>query len=331
MDAPPDIPRPLPGKPVRLLDQFRFYLRQNNYRYATEKTYMHWVVQYIRFHGKRHPDEMGPAEVEAFLNHLSVTRSCTDSTQRVALNSLACFYNKFRKRELGTLNLRFGRRFKRPPAVFSHDEALAIIEQLDDPVRLISQLMYGSGLRISEVLRLRVKDLDFSMQQLIVREGKGKRDRVTVLPRGLEGRLNRQIALAASLHDQDRANGVGPVWMPYALGRKFPNAGYSLKWQFIFPGDKPAIDPQTGIIRRHHIHPDRVRRAVRAAMEATRIHKHAGPHTFRHSFATRMLEQGYDICTVQELLGHSDVSTTERYLHVMNRGGLGVISPLDRG
>ena len=331
MDAPSDIPRQLPAKPVRLLDQFRFYLRQNNYRYATEKTYVHWVTQYIRFHGKRHPDEMGPAEVEAFLNHLSVNRSCTDSTQKVALNSLACFYNKFRQRELGALNLRFGRRFKRPPSVFSHQEAITIIDQLDDPLRLICQLMYGSGLRISEALRLRVKDLDFSMQQLIVREGKGKRDRVTVLPKGLEERLNCQIALAASLHDQDRANGIGPVWMPYALGRKFPNAGYSFKWQFIFPGDKPAVDPQTGIVRRHHVHPDRVRRAVRGAMESAGIHKHAGPHTFRHSFATRMLEQGYDIRTVQELLGHSDVSTTERYLPVMNRGGLGVISPLDRG
>lgn len=329
MDGNRTTPQPLPKRPVRLMDQFRTFLRQRNYRYATEKTYVFWVLQYIRFHEKRHPDQMGALEVEQFLNYLAVDRCCTDSTQKVALNSLVCFYGKFRGRPLGQLNLRFGRRFKRPPSVFSHDEAMAIINQLHDPVRLITEVMYGSGLRISEALRLRVKDIDFSMKQLVVREGKGKRDRVTVLPAGLEDRLREQILLAEKLFTQDRERGVGPAWMPYALGRKYPHAGYKLAWQFIFPGDRPAMDPQTDILRRHHLYPDRVRRAIKKAMAVAGIHKHAGPHTFRHSFATRMLEHGYDIRTVQELLGHSDVSTTERYLHVLNRGGLGVISPLD--
>ncbi|WP_372653042.1 integron integrase [Alcanivorax borkumensis] len=326
-----DIPVSIPDTPVRLLDQFRAWLRTNHYRYQTERTYVHWVVTYIRYHDRRHPREMSSPEIQAFLTHLATQRHCSPATQKIALNALNCFYRKFLKIEFPALNFRQSRKSRRPPVVFTDEEARIIIKQLKDPFKLMAELMYGSGLRVSEALRLRIKDMDFGQGQLIVREGKGNKDRVTVLPGQLHGRLKLQIDLATSYYKQDRENGVGPAWMPYALARKYSGQASQLGWQFIFPSREPARDPQTGIIRRHHHHPDTIRKQIKHAAQKVGIVKLCGPHTFRHSFATRLLESGYDIRTVQELLGHSDVSTTERYLHVLNRGGLGVISPLDRG
>ena len=326
-----DIPVSIPEKPVRLIDQFRAWMRANHYSYQTERTYVHWTVAYIRHHGLRHPREMSSPEIQAFLTYLAAQRHCSPSTQKIALNALNCFYRKFLKIDFPPLEFRQSRKNPRPPVVFTDKEAMAIIALLSDPFKLMAELMYGSGLRVSEALRLRIKDIDFEQQQLIVREGKGNKDRVTVLSDQLHERLKAQIELATSYYKQDRLNGVGPAWMPYALARKYKGEASQLVWQFIFPSREPAIDPQTGITRRHHHHPDTIRRMVKTAAQEAGILKLCGPHTFRHSFATRLLEGGYDIRTVQELLGHSDVSTTERYLHVMNRGGLGVISPLDRG
>lgn len=326
-----DIPKSLPGRPVKLMDRFRAWMRQNHYRYPTEQTYVHWVKKYIRYHRLRHPREMGATEIEEFLTFLALRRYCSPATQKIALNSLNCFYRKFMGIDYGQLRFRNSRRKTRVPTVFTDKEAREIVAKLEEPARLITELMYGAGLRVSEVLRLRIKDLDFESGRIIVREGKGGKDRVTMLPRSLEERLLRQVSLAERLYALDQERGVGPAWMPYGLSRKYPGAGSKLVWQFIFPSKEPARDPQTGIIRRHHYHPDNVRKHIKRAVEACGIRKHCGPHTFRHSFATRLLEGGYDIRTVQELLGHSDVSTTQRYLHVMNRGGVGVISPVDQG
>lgn len=325
-----DIPVPVKPQPVRLTDQFRLWLRQNNYRYKTEQTYLHWLVAYIRFHKLRHPKDMGAPEIEAFLTHLSTDRFCSVGTQKVALNALNCFYRKFLRVDFPDLAFRPAKRRPRVPVVFTDAEARSIIDQLHDPYRLMAELMYGSGLRVSEMLRLRIKDIDFGQGQIIVREGKGNKDRITMLPRSLEDRIRNQIEIAEGYYETDRAHGVGPAWMPHALARKYSGAASQLVWQFIFPSREPAVDPQTGIVRRHHHHPDTIRRYIKRAAIECGIKKLCGPHTFRHSFATRLLESGYDIRTVQELLGHADVSTTQRYLHVMNRGGLGVISPVDR-
>lgn len=325
-----DVPRKLPARPVRLMDRFRVWMRTRQYRYPTECTYVHWVKQYIRYHGMRHPSEMGAREIEAFLSWLATQRLCSPATQKVALNALNCFYAKFLEIDYGKVFFRRPSRRPRVPVVFTHAEATAIIESLREPVRLIAELMYGSGLRVSEALRLRIKDIDFGHGQIVVREGKGDKDRVTMLPRTTEERLHRHIEAAEKLFELDRARGIGPAWIPHGLARKYHGAGSQRMWQFIFPSADPAQDPQTGIIRRHHYHPSRVRKNMKKAVEDCGIRKHCGPHTFRHSFATRLLEAGYDIRTVQELLGHADVSTTQRYLHVMNRGGVGVVSPVDR-
>lgn len=325
-----DIPSALPAKPPRLMDQFRTWMRAQNYRYTTEQTYVHWVLAYIRFHGRRHPREMGAPEIEAFLTHLSARRNCSTATQKIALNALNCFYRKFLKIDYPDLAFRKSAKPARVPVVFTDTEARALIDQLKDPYRLMAEIMYGTGLRVSEMLRLRIKDIDFGQRQIIVREGKGGKDRVTMLPDSLSERIQVQIHIAEKYYEMDRKQGIGPAWMPYALARKYSGEASQLGWQFIFPSKEPAVDPQTGIVRRHHHHPDTIRKKIKAARQHCGITKLCGPHTFRHSFATRLLEAGYDIRTVQELLGHSDVSTTQRYLHVMNRGGLGVISPVDR-
>ncbi|MFN3713459.1 MAG: integron integrase [Alcanivoracaceae bacterium] len=325
-----DIPSALPRQSPRLMDQFRTWMRAQNYRYTTEQTYVHWVLVYIRFHGRRHPREMGAKEIEAFLSDLSARKNCSVATQKIALNALNCFYRKFLKIDYPDLAFRKSSRKPRVPVVFTDEEARALIGELVDPWRLMAEIMYGAGLRVSEMLRLRIKDIDFGQRQIIVRDGKGGRDRVTMLPDSLRERIELQIDIAQKYYEMDRLQGIGPAWMPYALARKYPGEASQLGWQFIFPSRDPAKDPQTGIVRRHHHHPDSIRKYIKTARTKCGITKLCGPHTFRHSFATRLLESGYDIRTVQELLGHADVSTTQRYLHVLNRGGLGVISPVDR-
>lgn len=324
-----DIPVSIPAKPQRFIDQFRFFIRSRNYKYTTEQTYVKWVLHFIRFHNRVHPGTMGVTEVEQFLDYLAVERNVSKGTQAVALNALVFLYREFLGVDLEKIDFQHSRRETRVPTVFSHQEANKVISLLDEPYKLMSQLMYGSGLRVSECLRLRVKDIDFNMNQIVVHEGKGGKDRITVLPEILIPELRLQIERVEATLTLDQLNGVGPVWMPHALARKYPSEGKRLAWQFLFPATKPALDPRENITRRHHIHRTVIRRNVTNAVRQADIAKQASCHTFRHSFATRLLERGYDIRTVQELLGHTNVETTQRYTHVLNRGGLGVYSPID--
>ena len=325
-----DIPKKLPDKPVRLIDQIRAEIRSRNLSYATEKTYIQWVVRFIRFHGRKHPVNMGDREVEAFLNDLSVNRQCSVNTQKVALNSLVFLYREFLKREL-QLSYRPAKSVKHIPVVFTHDEAMTVIGNLEGIYQLIAQLLYGSGLRISECLRLRVKDVDFGMNHIVVRDTKGYKDRVSILPELLRQKLRLQIDYVKSLNQIDSAEGAGEVYLPYALARKYPNAARSLAWQYCFPAKNISIDPRSSVRRRHHVLTQSAQRQIRRAIERAGINKRASSHTFRHSFATRLLEAGYDLRTIQEYLGHADVKTTEIYTHVVKQMQRPVVSPIDQG
>ncbi len=324
-----DIPKMIPSPPVKLLDRLRFFIRSQDLTYKTEQTYVAWIAQFIRFHNMRHPEQMGAPDVTAFLNHLSLNRNVAKNTQRTALNALVFFYKKFLHRDLGDLNIRYASRQQRIPVVFTHEEASAVINNLSAPYQLMAKLMYGSGLRLSECIKLRVMDVDFGMSNLLVRNGKGNKDRRTVLPQSVVEPLQVQIELVKRLHNFDMGNGHGSVYLPNALARKYPSAPFQLGWKFVFPAANVAKDPRSETIRRHHVMDSSVQRNIKKAIRDANISKHCGSHTFRHSFATRLLEQGYDIRTIQELLGHSDVKTTEIYTHVVNRGGKGVISPVD--
>lgn len=326
-----DIPLPVPDNATRFLDQLRGYIRTQGLALKTEKTYIHWVIRYIRFHGLKHPETMGAAEVEAFLSHLSLRRNVSQSTQRTALNALVFLYNRFLGRPLGKLAWRGANANKRIPTVFTHHEAMSVINQLPSPYALMARLMYGSGLRISECARLRVNDIDFEMGTLVVRDGKGNKDRTTVLPESIRLQLRAQIESALAQHKKDLLDGFGRVYLPNALARKYPSAETEPGWQYVFPASRLALDPRSNVTRRHHVLDRSVQKFVKQAIRAAGIMKKAGCHTFRHSFATRLLEQGYDIRTIQTLLGHSDVSTTQIYTHVVKRGALGVRSPMDAG
>lgn len=332
-----DVPSALPDKPTRLIDQLRALIRSRNLAYRTEKTYVHWVLRYIRFHGRQHPRELGATHVDAFLSHLAIQRQCSPATQKTALNALIFLYRELLVQPLDGLHFSYARKSQRVPVVFSHEEAQALISHLSGINQMVARLIYGSGLRINEALRLRVKDVDFAMQQITVRAGKGNKDRTTLLPDSLIHPLTLQIDSALATHCQDIANGLGEVYMPFALARKYPRQARSPGWQYIFPASRLAVDPRashddgSAIRRRHHVLDRTVQRAIMLAMRDANIHKHGNSHTLRHSFATRLLEHGYDIRTIQKLLGHADVKTTEIYTHVVQKGGLGVISPLDRG
>ncbi len=324
-----DIPKPIPAKPVRFLDQLRAFIRTKHLAYRTEKTYVSWVARFIRFHKMRHPDEMGEAEIEAFLNYLALDRHVSPATQRVALNALVFCFKKFMKREILQLDITYAKSKVSIPAVYSHSEAMSVIELLNDPYQLICRILYGSGLRINEALRLRVLDIDFSMSSLMVRNGKGNKDRVTLLPDSCVDDLKAQITAVEQLHEFDLKSGHGDVYLPYALARKYPSASRKLAWQYVFPASKVSVDPRSDIKRRHHVMDRTLQKNVRRAITQAQINKKSGCHTFRHSFATRLLEAGYDLRTIQELLGHSDIRTTEIYTHVVKKGGRGVISPID--
>lgn len=324
-----EIPIPVAAGSSRFLDQLRAHIRAQGLAYHTEKTYVHWVLHYIHFHGKRHPRDLGVADVEAFLSHLSLDRDVTKGTQRIALNSLAYLYNRFLNQPLGDLQWKPARRPPRIPTVFSHQEATLVIQQMTPPYSIMTKLMYGSGLRISECLRLRIKDIDFGMQTLVIREGKGSKDRTTVLPESLVQPLQHQIEQTLTIHAKDLAQGFGHVYLPNALARKYPDAATAPEWQFVFPAPRLSSDPRTGEWRRHHIIERSLQKAVKDAIRAAGIRKKASCHTFRHSFATRLLERGYDLRTIQTLLGHSDIATTQIYTHVVKKGALGVCSPID--
>ncbi|KUJ81580.1 integron integrase [Microbulbifer flavimaris] len=325
-----DIKRRLPQRPVRFLDQLRQHMRGAGLAYTTERTYIHWIRRFILFHRKRHPKEMGVPDVENFLTYLSESRDCSVGTQRIVLNALVYLYVRFMGIPLDGLRFTHAKRPQRLPVVYSRAEIASILAYLNGAARLRVQLLYGAGLRSAELLSSRVKDIDFASNNIIVRAGKGNKDRTTMLPQALTGDLRRQIGRVELLHAQDLADGYGEVYLPDALARKYPNAASEIAWQYLFPASRPGPCPRTGVVRRHHLHPTALSKQIRCAVKAAGIHKPARAHAFRHSFATHLLEEGYDLRTIQELLGHSDISTTEIYTHVVNRGGKGVKSPMDR-
>jgi integron integrase len=316
----------------KLLDQLRERIRVKHYSIRTEQSYVQWVRRYIIFHGKRHPAEMGKRELEAFLTSLAVERNVSAATQTQALSALLFLYKEVLELDFPWLTeVTRAKRARRLPAVLTVSETKQLIRAVDDPVmRLVIGLLYGTGMRLLECLRLRIKDVEFARREIVVREGKGNKDRVTMLPDRLADALQAHIEFVKAQHEADLAVGRGEVWLPGALETKYPNAPKMLAWQYVFPAEGFSVDPRSGAVRRHHVDDKRVQRSVKRAAARAGIAKLVTPHTLRHSFATHLLEAGYDIRTVQELLGHADVATTMIYTHVLNRGGRGVTSPLDR-
>jgi integron integrase len=322
---PPEPPKP------RLLDRVRHAIETRHYSRRTEKAYIHWIKRYIFFHGKRHPAEMGAAEVAAFLTSLAVQGKVAASTQNQALSALLFLYREVLGIELPWLDDVV--RAKRPlhlPVVLTRDEVRAVIQRLHAAPRLMAILLYGAGLRLLECCRLRVQDVDFATNQIVIRDGKGHKDRTTMLPAAVKAELITHLERVRRQHEDDLRHGAGWVELPGALMRKYPNAGRDWGWQWVFPATRIYVDRITGQRRRHHLHESVLQRAVKDAVRGAGIAKPATCHTFRHSFATHLLEDSHDIRTVQELLGHRDVSTTMIYTHVLNRGPAGVRSPADR-
>jgi len=317
--------------PPRLLDSLRHAIRARHCSIRTEAAYVDWVRRFILFHGKRHPRELGASEVTAFLTPLAGDRSVAPSTQNQAKSALLFLYRLVLGVQLPWLDeVVAAKDRRRLPVVLTPGEVRKLLEELGGTVGLIASLLYGSGMRVLEGLRLRVKDVDFQRREIVVRDGKGGKDRVTVLPENLILPLQQQLSRARALHERDLAEGYGQVWLPDALSVKCPSAPRAWGWQWVFPSAVKSVDPRSGVLRRHHLNEASVQKAVAAAARRAGIVKPCSPHVLRHSFATHMLQAGYDIRTVQELLGHSDVSTTMIYTHVLERGGRGVLSPLDR-
>jgi len=314
----------------KLLEQLADALRTKHYSYRTEETYIDWVRRFILFHDKKHPNTMGAAEIQEFLAHLAAERNVAASTQNQALSAILFLYREVLHKEIEPVLTTDAKRPERLPTVLNRDDVTRVLAQLHGIHKLMAQLLYGSGLRLMECVRLRVKDLDFEYKTITVRDGKGEKDRITPLPDSLIQPLQRQLERVRLLHDEDLAAGHGQVYLPDALGRKYPNAAEELTWQYVFPAPKCSLDPRSpGVMRRHHLDPSALQRSVKEAARKAAIRKHVTCHTFRHSFATHLLQNGYDIRTVQELLGHKDVRTTMIYTHVLQRGGLAVKSPLD--
>jgi integron integrase len=316
--------------PKKLLDQVRDALRLKHYSIHTEESYLAWIKRYILFHHKRHPQDMGGPEIEAFLTYLAVQENIAASTQNQALSAILFLYREVLRQELDfPIEAIRAKKPKRLPVVLTKEETVRVIRHLSGIHQLMVKLLYGSGLRLMECVRLRVKDVDFAQRQIIVRDGKGDKDRVTMLPESLIQPLQVHLQQVKTLHEDDLANGYGAVYLPFALERKYPNASREWGWQYVFSARSLSVDPRSGVTRRHHLDESSLQKAVKRAVQAAGIVKPASCHTFRHCFATHLLESGYDIRTVQELLGHKDVSTTMIYTHVLNRGGLAVRSPLD--
>ena len=316
-------------KPEKLLDQVRDVLRLKHYSIRTENAYVDWIRRFILFHHRRHPSEMGAPEVQAFLTHLAVKENVAASTQNQALSALLFLYREVLHQDLGPINALRAQKPKRLPTVLTREEVRRVITQMSGTHRLMAQLLYGAGLRLMECLRLRVKDIDFEYKTITVRDGKGEEDRVTMLPNSLIAPLQEHLQRVKRLHEEDLAKGYGAVYLSDALERKYPTANRDWLWQYVFPSDRLSVDPRSGVVRRHHLSESNLQRAVRQAAQKAGLQKRVTCHTLRHSFATHLLENGYDIRTVQELLGHKDVRTTMIYTHVLQRGGLAVRSPLD--
>jgi len=318
------------SQPPKLLDRVRERIRFKHYSLRTEDSYVQWIRRFILFHGKRHPAEMGAVEAEAFLTHLAVEGNVAASTQNQARSALLFLYKEVLGSELPWLNnVEQAKKPRRLPVVLNEDEVREVLARLGNVHWLVAALLYGAGLRLMEALRLRVQDVDFKRREILVRNGKGFKDRVTMLPDRVASRLLGHLTTVRQLHEKDLAEGFGEVHLPYALERKYPAAGKSWGWQYVFPSGNRSVDPRSGKTRRHHLDEQTIQRAVKQAVRSAGIVKAATPHTLRHSFATHLLQKGQDIRTVQELLGHEDVQTTMIYTHVLNRGGHGVTSPLD--
>jgi integron integrase len=314
----------------KLLDRVRWQLRVKHYSIRTEQAYVDWIRRYILFHHKRHPNEMGEKEITGFLTHLAIEKNVAASTQNQAFSALLFLYQQVLELKLDFIdNVQRVSRPAKLPVVFTPAEARSVLARLKGDYRLMAELLYGSGLRLMECLRLRVKDIDFGYGHIIVRDGKGLRDRITVLPERLRCPLQLHLERVREIHQRDLAAKNGRVYLPFALERKYRNAGRSWPWQYVFPADKLSTDPRSGEVRRHHVSENNLQKAVKTAIHRAGLRKAGSCHTFRHSFATHLLENGQDIRTVQELLGHKDVSTTMIYTHVLNRPGLAVRSPLD--
>ena len=318
-----------PPQGKKLLEQVSDVIRTKHYSYRTEKTYIEWIRRYILFHDKRHPKEMGAAEIEAFLIHLATEKNVSASTQTQALSAILFLYRHVLKMEMPIPNaLIRAKKSKTLPVVLSHQEALAVITKMKSTPQLMAKLLYGSGLRLAECLSLRVKDLDFANRQIIVRDGKGENDRITLFPQSIVTNLQEHLKVTKLIHQKDLREGFGEVYMPYALAVKYPNAAKEWMWQYVFPASIRSLDPASKTIRRHHLNPSVLQKAIRQAALSLEITKPVGPHTFRHSFATRLLQNGYDIRTIQELLGHKDIKTTMIYTHIIQPVA-DVKSPLD--
>ena len=318
------------GQQPKFLDQLREQLRIRHYSLRTEDAYVDWVRRFILFQGKRHPKDLGAPEVQAFLSHLAVDRGVSASTQNQAKAALLFMYREVLVTDLPWLTeVAQAKRQTKLPVVLTQGEIRGLFDQMDGVMALVAKVLYGTGIRLMEGLRLRVKDLEFERLEVIVREGKGGKDRITMLPEGLVKPLRAHLDRVRALHEKDLQEGFGEVWLPDALARKIKAAPKAWGWQWVFPSSLRSVDPRSGITRRHHLQPESVQKAIRLAARGAEIIKPVTPHVLRHSFATHVLAAGYDIRTVQELLGHKDVATTMIYTHVLNRGGRGVLSPLD--
>ena len=318
-------------QPQRLLGRMREALRVRHYSIRTERAYVDWVRRFIRFHDRRHPARLGAVEVQAFLTHLAVERSVASPTQNQAKAALLFLYREVLGLQLPWLDEIVGAKLSRHlPVVLTPSEVRALLGQLSGTMELVAALLYGTGARLLEALRLRVKDVEFERREILIRDGKGAKDRVTVLPENLVLPLQQHLAGVKRVHLRDLAAGFGDVWLPDALDLKYPNAGRTWGWQWVFPSTVRSVDPRSGAEHRHHLNETTVQKAIAGAARRAGIVKPCSPHVLRHSFATHLLQAGYDIRTVQELLGHSDVKTTMIYTHVLNRGGRGVRSPLDQ-
>lgn len=321
----------LPPPPKKLLDQVREIIRLKHYSIRTEHAYVDWIKRYIFFHNKRHPREMGAPEISAFLSHLATDKQVAANTQNQALNALIFLYRQILNQDVGLLEgIIRAKRPQRLPLVLTTLEVQKILEGMEGTHRLMAELIYGTGMRLMECVRLRVKDIDFEKSQIVVRDGKGMKDRVTMLPARVQPPLRDHLIRVKMVYQGDRAAGVKGVYLPFALDRKYPTANLEWGWQYVFPAAALSKDPRSGIARRHHLHENSLQKAFKKAVRLAGIDKPASIHTLRHSFATHLLDAGYDIRTVQELLGHQDVSTTMIYTHVLNKPGMAVKSPLDR-
>lgn len=318
------------ANPPKLLDQVRDRIRVKHYSIRTETQYVQWTKRFILFHGKRHPRDMGPKEIEAFLTHLAVEGNVSASTQNQALSALLFLYREVLGMEVPWLDkVVRAKRPQRLPVVLSKQEVRAVLDRMPGVYGLMGALLYGTGMRLMECVRLRVKDIDFEHGEILIRDGKGAKDRVTMLPDSVVVALQAHLKARRALFDEDKKAGMAAVYLPDALARKYPNAPTEWGWQYVFPSGSYSKDPRSGEERRHHLDEKLLQRAMKKAVQAAGIAKPATPHTLRHSFATHLLQGGYDIRTVQELLGHKDVATTMIYTHVLNKGGRGVVSPLD--